>query len=74
MGRKALGFLNVPVFCVAFAIAALVVYLMAPEKKVVWLYPSRSGEYQYKNANQKCFDPAFEGADCTIFAKNVGEN
>ena len=71
MKPKHRGFIHIPVFILAFAIGAFFVYLKAPDKKTVWLYPSRREEYQYKNPEQKCFKPEFEDAECGIFAKEV---
>lgn len=66
-----MAIINIPVFIIAFSISMLIVYLMAPEKKVVWLYPTRHKDIQYKNTMNKCFVPDYINDDCSIFATDI---
>lgn len=51
-------YINIPIFLISLALGLLFVYVMGPEKKSVYVYPSPSNytKYQYRDHADQCFE------------------
>jgi hypothetical protein len=50
-------YINVPIFLISFAIGLFFVYVIGPETKTIYMYPSPSNYFktQYKDDADQCF-------------------
>lgn len=65
--------INVTAFVVTFALGVFLVYTLEPTKQQVWIYasPKKKDEVQFRNKQNKCYEPVFKAEKCTMFAQNV---
>lgn len=62
-----LKYINVPVFLVSFAIGVFAVYVTAPDKRKVVVYPTpdNNQHVQYKDQAGNCFQYKQTKAECS---------
>jgi hypothetical protein len=62
-----LKFINIPVFLVSFAIGVFAVYVTAPDKKKIIVYPSPDNyqHIQYKDKAGNCFQFKQDRVTCS---------
>ena len=50
-------YINIPIFIISFAIGLFFVYVLGPETKTIYMYPSPSNytKTQYKDNTDQCF-------------------
>jgi len=50
-------YINIPIFIISFAIGLFFVYVLGPETKTIYMYPSPSNytKTQYKDNTNQCF-------------------
>ena len=65
--------INVTAFVVTFALGVFLVYTLEPTKHQVWIYasPKNRDDVQFRNQQNKCYEPEIKPAKCTMFAQNV---
>ena len=51
-------YINIPLFIISFALGLFFVYVLGPEIKTIYMYPSPSNytKIQYKDASDQCFN------------------
>lgn len=51
-------YVNIPIFIISFAIGLFFVYVLGPETKIIYMYPSPSNytKIQYKDNSDQCFN------------------
>ena len=51
------NYINIPIFIISFAIGLFFVYVLGPEIKTIYMYPSPSNylKTQYKDDSNQCF-------------------
>ena len=61
-------YINLPIFLISFAIGLFFVYVIGPEKKTVFVYPTPENytKIQYKDNVGQCFQYKTESVDCPI--------
>jgi hypothetical protein len=52
-----LDYISLPVFLASFALGLLFVYVLGPEEKIIYVYPTptNSKTTQFKDGNDECF-------------------
>ena len=52
------NYINIPLFLISFAVGVFFVYILGPETKTVYIYPSPSNykEILYKDNTDQCFN------------------
>ena len=51
-------YINIQIFIISFAIGLFFVYVLGPETKIIYMYPSPSNytKIQYKDNSDQCFN------------------
>ena len=51
-------YINIPLFIISFAVGLFFVYVLGPEIKTIYMYPSPSNytKIQYKDTSDQCFN------------------
>lgn len=51
-------YISIPLFLVSLTLGLLFVYVLGPEKKVIYIFPTPSNylKYQYKDSADECFE------------------
>lgn len=62
------NYINMPVFIISFAIGLFFVYVLGPEIKTIYMYPSPSNylKTQYKDDSNQCFQFKPVEIECPI--------
>jgi len=51
------NYISIPVFLVSLAIGLLFAYILGPEQKTIYMYPTPDkNDFQYKDKSDKCFE------------------
>jgi hypothetical protein len=68
-----LKYINVPVFLISFALGVFAVYVTAPDKKKIIVYPTpdNAQHVQYKDGAGNCFQFKQTKAQCTKDSTNT---
>jgi len=61
-------YISLPVFFISFVLGLLSVYMIGPEMKTVYIYPSptNSKDIQYKDSAEQCFNITPKITRCPI--------
>jgi hypothetical protein len=61
-----LNYISLPVFLISFAIGLLFIYIMGPEMKTIYIYPSPENvdKILFKDKADNCFYFEEENVDC----------
>lgn len=61
-----LNYISLPVFLISFAIGILFIYLMGPEMKTIYIYPSPENvdKVLFKDKAENCFYFEEENVEC----------
>ena len=61
-------YINIPLFIISFALGLFFVYVLGPEIKTIYMYPSPSNytKIQYKDASDQCFNFTPTETKCPI--------
>ena len=61
-------YIHIPIFIASFAIGLFFVYVLGPDIKTVYMYPTPSNylKMQYKDKNSQCFEFKPVATDCPI--------
>lgn len=61
-----LNYISLPVFLISFAIGILFIYLMGPEMKTIYIYPSPENvdKVLFKDKAENCFYFEEENIEC----------
>lgn len=59
-------FVNFPIFLISLALGLLFVYLKEPEKKIVYVYPTRENidKVEYRDKANNCFNYVMDEVQC----------
>jgi hypothetical protein len=62
------NYISLPIFLTSFAIGLFCIYVLGPEKKNVYVYPSPSNykNIQYKDKSNQCFEMKPVETSCPI--------
>jgi hypothetical protein len=60
------NYISLPVFLISFAIGLLFIYLMGPEMKTIYIYPSPENvdKILFKDKADNCFNFKEENVEC----------
>lgn len=61
-----LNYISLPIFLISFAIGLLFIYLMGPEMKTIYIYPSPENvdKVLFKDKAENCFYFEEENVEC----------
>lgn len=61
-----LNYISLPIFLISFAIGILFIYLMGPEMKTIYIYPSPENvdKVLFKDKAENCFYFEEENVEC----------
>ncbi len=61
-----LNYISLPIFLISFAIGILFIYLMGPEMKTIYIYPSPENvdKILFKDKAENCFYFEPQNVDC----------
>jgi hypothetical protein len=61
-----LNYISIPVFIISFAIGLLFVYILGPDKKTIYIYPTPENvnKFLFKDKADNCFEFDEEIIDC----------
>ena len=61
-------YINIQIFIISFAIGLFFVYVLGPETKIIYVYPSPSNytKIQYKDNSDQCFNFTPTETKCPI--------
>jgi hypothetical protein len=61
-------YISIPIFLISFAIGLCFVYVMGPERKNIYIYPTPSNytKYQYQDKAEQCFEFKPLKTDCPL--------
>ena len=61
-------YINIPVFIASFAIGLFFVYVLGPDVKTIYMYPTPSNylNTQYKDKNSQCFEFKPVETECPV--------
>jgi hypothetical protein len=61
-------YINIQIFIISFAIGLFFVYILGPETKIIYVYPSPSNytKIQYKDNSDQCFNFTPTETKCPI--------
>ena len=61
-------YISLPIFLISFAVGLFCVYVLGPEFKTIYIYPSPSNysKTQYKDKANQCFEFKPSETDCPI--------
>ena len=62
------NYISLPIFLVSFAIGLFFVYIIGPESKTIYVYPSPQNymKTQYKDSTNQCFQFKPVETDCPL--------
>jgi len=69
-------FINLKIFLLSFSIGVFLVYLQAPKKQVIYVYPhlDNLNTIQYRDKSNTCFNLDAEHIDCDEEQKKLFEH
>ena len=61
-----LNYISLPIFLISFAVGLFFVYVLGPEMKTIYIYPSPEnvGKYLFKDKADNCFYLEEEQVEC----------
>jgi hypothetical protein len=61
-------YISLPVFLVSFALGLAFIYIIGPDIKTIYIYPTPSNytQYQYKDGVEQCFEFKPEEIKCPL--------
>jgi hypothetical protein len=62
------NYVNIPLFLISFVIGLCFVYMLGPETKTIYMYPSPTNyaKLQYKDKTEQCFNYKPNETQCPI--------
>ena len=59
-------YIDIKIFIISFAIGLFFVYILGPEKKVIYVYPNPKNvkDFLVKDKSKNCFQYKYEEIDC----------
>jgi hypothetical protein len=66
-------YISLPVFLISFAIGIFFIYIIGPEVKTLYVYPTPSSvsSFQYKDSINQCFEFNLKDTSCPLEPKFV---
>jgi hypothetical protein len=70
-----LDYISIPVFIISLAIGLFFVYVLGPEEKIVYLYPTPQNIMNtlYKDKADECFELLAKEVDCPSDTSQIHE-